>query len=572
MATFIDRIGINATDRPRFPSYALAAGAVIIASLLNFTVWPVGAGPDVKYFLLIAVVLASALFSGLGPALLATILSAVDMALFSLAPYLALQPLSGPAYQRLLIFVAEGAMLSILGTVIRRTHQSYSLPYKKFTYLAAPMCVGADLILKTALFPQLAREIPFVFNYATVSVSAWLGGTASGVIATLACALLTRYFFLPPVHSLVVGNETDVVRLGLFVCEGLLLSLLNGSHRALVRLVAELTTRAHGYLRTLLRTGEDLDATRRVSRDIIWEWDLDNGEILRLSGWQDPLSQVLPKRDVFPVWIERIHSEDRVKVLQLLTQTINDGREDVEYTYQILGPNGVYFQISDHAHIVRDASWKPLRVIGRSAHIQGRIPIQPGMPEENRFERMFEMSPTPMLITDIDLHILASNSSARAILRAREGEIANAGLLSFFDSGTRQAATDQFGRLFRWERLSLHFDAKLIRRTGEIFSGLLSVSLTTDFLDGATALPDNNRRNPPVNRRQGADRKSLSLTNPSPSTFTRPRSANTRVFYKQESWGIPVETRIALRQVLETLCETATQIRGNQRPLQRCLP
>jgi PAS domain-containing protein len=342
----------------------------------------------------------------------------------------------------------------------------------------------AAMVLKTLLFPQLAQETPFVFNYAAVSVSAWLGGVASGGVATLACALLTRFYFLAPTHSLVVADEADAIRLGLFVSEGALLSLLSGSHAALRRAVVDLTSRSQSYLKMVLRWREDLEATRRVSRDILWEWNVENGEIQRLYGPKEPLSEFLPNREPFKDWAERIHSGDRPGVLETFNRNLAEGRTELHYTYQVLGRDGVYSQFSDHAFIVRDPAWKAVRVIGRSAQIESRMSLRRA--ETGRFERMFKHSPSVMFITDAGLRVVTSNSSARTVFRAQPEEFANAELFSFIDIPARPAAADRFAELLRLARLSICFESNLIRRDGEVFAGTVTAILITDYLPGTT--------------------------------------------------------------------------------------
>jgi PAS domain-containing protein len=486
VATLLEQFRNNLLEHARLVDYALPAGVITAIGLVSLVIWPHGVGPDVKYFLLIGAVLFTSLYCGLAPALFATVLSALGMAFFSLAPFLSLEVYSGPAHQRLMVFVIEGVLIAVLGAVVRRTSQTHVLPFKDLTYLAAPLSVGTAMVLKVLLFPQLARETPFVFNYAAISVSAWLGGIASGGVATLACALLTRYYFLAPVHSLLIADETEAIRLSLFVSEGVLLSLLTGSHVKLRRAILDLTSRSRAYLEMIIRWREDLEATRRVSRDILWEWNLESGEIQRLYGLKEPLSEVLPKRDVFGGWLGQMHAEDRKRVFELATRALAEGRTEFQYTYQVLGRDGIYFQLSDHAFVVRDAVRKPLRVIGRTAYVESRSRRRLRHLELSRFERMFKQSPIALLITDSSLNILASNTSASAVLLARAEELSNTGLLSLIDQPVRADAANRFASLFRSYRRSAHFESKLVRHDGQVFAATIGALRITGFLDDAT--------------------------------------------------------------------------------------
>ena len=85
---------------------------------------------------------------------------------------------------------------------------------------------------------------------------------------------------------------------------------------------------------------QDTVAIRAISRDTIWEWGLDTGEIVRTPSWQDTLSVALPVREDFTSWTERIHPDDRTETIKRLQRAIEEGRQELQYSYRLLGPNG----------------------------------------------------------------------------------------------------------------------------------------------------------------------------------------------------------------------------------------
>jgi PAS domain-containing protein len=120
----------------------------------------------------------------------------------------------------------------------------------------------------------------------------------------------------------------------------------------------------------------DSAAIWAISRDTIWEWGLDTGEIIRTPSWQDSLSSSLPVREEFASWVERIHPEDRTATIARLQDAIEQGRQELQYTYRLLSPRGKFLPVWDHAFIVRGTDWKPLRVIGRSAEFPAKLQEQ----------------------------------------------------------------------------------------------------------------------------------------------------------------------------------------------------
>jgi K+-sensing histidine kinase KdpD len=346
--------------------FVVAGGLVAIATLLNLLVWPRGSNEDGHYFALVAAVLLSALHGGLGLGLFATALAGLSSSYFALSPQFSLRIADPDAIKRLVVFLAEGALLSFAAHVLRKYHKAEIPRRGLHRYLAIPFAAGAATVVKI-MFPEVARDLPFAFNYSAVCLCAWTGGLLPGIVATALLAGLTMYLFLEPLHSLSVANRADSIRVVLFLAEGLLLSALGDSHARLKLLAARASMRARAYMAGTLSRDQDSAAIRAISRDTIWEWGLDTGEIIRTPSWQDALSSSLPVREEFTSWVERIHPEDRTATIKRLQHAIEGGHQELQYRYRLRGPRGEFLSVWDHAFVIRGADWKPLRVIGRSA-------------------------------------------------------------------------------------------------------------------------------------------------------------------------------------------------------------
>ncbi len=323
-------------DESGFPGrdFGVAAGLVAVATIVNLIAWPNGSDQDGHYFALMAAVLISALYGGLGPGLFATAAAGFSSAYFALAPQFSLRVADPSATGRLVVFLAEGVLLSSTAHFMRN-HEKMEVPrIGSYRYIAIPVAVGAATVLKLVL-PGVAAELPFAFNFAAICVCAWTGGLLPGILATALLAGLTRYLFLPPLHSLSVASPAEGIRLALFVAEGLLLALLGDSHAKLKLVAARASIRARAYMAGALSLEQDTAAIRAISRDTIWEWGLDTGEIIRTPSWQDGLSSALPVREEFTSWIERIHPEDRLETVTRLQEAIKGGRQELQYTYRL---------------------------------------------------------------------------------------------------------------------------------------------------------------------------------------------------------------------------------------------
>ncbi len=93
--------------------------------------------------------------------------------------------------------------------------------------------VAVVVAVRLALRATIGGESAFLLFLVAVMASAWLGGTATGLFATLLTALAANYFFITPRWSFGLGSFSQGVEFLLFVGEGTVTALLAGQlHRA----------------------------------------------------------------------------------------------------------------------------------------------------------------------------------------------------------------------------------------------------------------------------------------------------------------------------------------------------
>jgi PAS domain S-box-containing protein len=97
------------------------------------------------------------------------------------------------------------------------------------SYVVVVLAVGSALLLTQLLHPLLTLTF-FPLFFAAVTLSSWYGGIKTGLLATALSALTISYFFLQP-GSLLVFDLNDILQLGVFVLEAMLLSWLNSELR-----------------------------------------------------------------------------------------------------------------------------------------------------------------------------------------------------------------------------------------------------------------------------------------------------------------------------------------------------
>jgi signal transduction histidine kinase/ActR/RegA family two-component response regulator len=88
------------------------------------------------------------------------------------------------------------------------------------------------VVVRLTLDPSFGTKSPFLLFSAAVVTASWFGGWRPGFLTTLLAALVGDTLFLPPVASFKIGHPGDVLALGLFLIEGILISLTASAFRS----------------------------------------------------------------------------------------------------------------------------------------------------------------------------------------------------------------------------------------------------------------------------------------------------------------------------------------------------
>ena len=123
-----------------------------------------------------------------------------------------------------------------------------------------------------------------------------------------------------------------------------------------------------------LRASEERYAlASRATFDAIWDWNLVEDTL----HWDDTLEQVAgysPEElgESKDGWVERIHSEDRARVLGSIQGAIGGREAHWQEEYRFLHKNGSWRDVVDRGHIVREADGRPVRMVGAMQDITER--------------------------------------------------------------------------------------------------------------------------------------------------------------------------------------------------------
>jgi PAS domain S-box-containing protein len=114
----------------------------------------------------------------------------------------------------------------------------------------------------------------------------------------------------------------------------------------------------------IAQTYERLSYITRVTSDCIWDWDAATGKTYRSDSFTDLTGYALYELQGDKVWwCERIHPEDRERVIRKMSDSQAAGNTYWNDEYRFLCKDGNYKYLADKAYIVyRDG--KPVRGVG----------------------------------------------------------------------------------------------------------------------------------------------------------------------------------------------------------------
>jgi PAS domain S-box-containing protein len=465
--------------------YGLSLAVTALASLLYFVAGPPVLDSDVRYFGFVLAVLVAALLAGLGPGLLATVLSACASAYLLLQPVYSFEIASHAQLSRLILFSGEGVLLSFVGHVLRDADTAEASRSYGMRYLSVLLFVSTATCLKLLAFGDLERALPFTFFYAAIAASAWVGGLGPGLAATLLSSLTARFFFLLPRHSLTGVSQLNAERLGLFLLEGILISALSAMYPRARRLADQAIEQMRQYSQRTERSMQDIRALRLTSKDLIWEWDPASNRVT-FGATEAERTETSIASMSLSSWLQRIHPEDRSAVANSLNSALREHRDDWVFEYRKLQPNGKSTYNSDHAYIIRNVGGDPIRVVGRSADVTEAKRVAHASGMERRYRALFEQSPLAILVTDEGLHVTSANRAASDVLGYGGSELKEMRVETLFQPRRRDALMEALLGMPSSNRSSIAFQEQCVHASGKPFEAKINAGVISHAEDGST--------------------------------------------------------------------------------------
>lgn len=148
--------------------------------------------------------------------------------------------------------------------ILAATHGGGQAPFSEpiWGYGIAVLCVFGGWALRLALDRVLPGHVPFVTFFVAVAVAGWLGGFGPAVLAMVLSAVIARYFYMSPLHTLHLHELSTAAAVGIFIFASLVVGALTAMLHAALRRIQVLSDR----LNALKSEVDDRDDAERGDR------------------------------------------------------------------------------------------------------------------------------------------------------------------------------------------------------------------------------------------------------------------------------------------------------------------
>jgi PAS domain S-box-containing protein len=186
-------------------------------------------------------------------------------------------------------------------------------------YLLAVLASVFFVLLRLLLEPVLQNQAPLLALLAAPIIVAWLAGIGPGVFATIFCAVAGEMLFIGDSYVLLPPNPAEWVRLGIFLCYGMLFSwLIHLRSSAIVRLANK-----HEELSSAEQRARETLEAAPSGMVVVNEHgmiELVNAQAEHLFGYSREELLGLPIEQLVPDPVRRGHASFRARYHQAATQ------------------------------------------------------------------------------------------------------------------------------------------------------------------------------------------------------------------------------------------------------------
>jgi PAS domain S-box-containing protein len=191
-----------------------------------------------------------------------------------------------------------------------------------------------------------------------------------------------------------------------------------------VEIATDITERKRAE-EAIRKSQERFQIVSQATNDAVWDWDLAGDTVL----WNEAVATLFGysidnNTTDLKWWEERLHPEDRQRVVSGLYSDINSGKHIWSDEYRFRRKDNSYAYVIDRGFVIRDKKGKPVRMIGSMMDITGRKRAEEAvLREKRRYEE---------LVNSLNVGVFRTTAEPKG--RFLE---ANPAMVSMFEAGSK---------------------------------------------------------------------------------------------------------------------------------------
>ena len=181
--------------------------------------------------------------------------------------------------------------------------------------------------------------------------------------------------------------------------------------------------------RRLRRANERFELAASAVGSAIYDWNMQQGTVV----WTQGLTEMFGYRpeeieQTYEWWIERIHPDDRARIHERFQADMATGH-DFEAQYRFRAREGRYFDVLDRGRFVRDASGRPVRIVGSMLDVSERQRGEAVLREsEARHRAVLESAMDAFVAMDHEGRVTEFNPAAERMFGHARADVIGRGL------------------------------------------------------------------------------------------------------------------------------------------------
>jgi PAS domain S-box-containing protein len=268
--------------------------------------------------------------------------------------------------------VPTGPVRRTAGPVREELRRQRDIRVKAVTAVVVGVIVGvAATVVMLAVNELVGSDAGYFLTLAAAVLAAWYTGLVGGVVAALTTVLLA----LPMVLS---GGQdggadrAELVRLGLYLAVATATVTLVAGRRAATNRLEDASLEVAQLAEKVAARDARLELMLAASGTGFWEWELATNEL----EWSDAIFEqhgleIGGTAPGFDAYLDMIHPDDRATFRDAIGAAL-EGGDGFSLEFRVIWPDGSVHWTHGAGRLVRDASGRPVRMLGTGQDITAR--------------------------------------------------------------------------------------------------------------------------------------------------------------------------------------------------------